>query len=254
MDARLNWLDQTAASFFETNYLYEEVAERLLEHLNPINIQPTSILEIGAATGGLASQLLRYFPSAELIGIDKSQQRLEHYQQRVGKPSPFELIHQTEQHLPFTQPRFDLVVANLTLHWYDNLEQILTDIATVLNDNGLLLFSYFGPDSLQEAGVRNINFIDMHDFGDMLVKKQLNHPILDSELLTVEYDHYDHLLQDLTANGELAFIADPKPTDSEVELSYEIVYGHAWKETLPMTSKIDQDGMVHIPVDFLKRT
>ena len=57
---------------------------------------------------------------------------------------------------------------------------------------GLLMFSTLGPDTLKElraaAGASRVHaFIDMHDLGDMLVAAGFSAPVMDMEMIEIEY-------------------------------------------------------------------
>ena len=78
----------------------------------------------------------------------------------------------------------------------------------VLKVGGLLMFSCFGPDTLQELRAafaevdlapHTLPFVDMHDFGDQLVEAGFAEPVMDMEKITVTYDHADKLLADARA-------------------------------------------------------
>ncbi len=45
---------------------------------------------------------------------------------------------------------FDLVTSNATMHWFDNLENTAGLIADRLTDNGALICSIFGPETMRE--------------------------------------------------------------------------------------------------------
>jgi hypothetical protein len=67
----------------------------------------------------------------------------------------------------------------------------------VLRVEGLLMFSCFGPDTLREVrsafeqidlAPHTLPFVDMHDFGDMLVNAGFSTPVMDMETITVTYE------------------------------------------------------------------
>jgi malonyl-CoA O-methyltransferase len=83
-------------------------------------------------------------------------------------------------------------------------------------------------------------FIDMHDLGDMLVAAGLNAPVMDMELITIDYRAGEQLLADLRASGQTnarsdrprglagrRFLADFRR--APLHATFEVVYGHAWK-------------------------
>jgi malonyl-CoA O-methyltransferase len=84
----------------------------------------------------------------------------------------------------------------------------------VLKNNGLILFSTFGPNTLKElkkswAVVDNkphVNtFADMHDIGDQLLQSGFQSPVMEMETLTLTYQSVTDLLR-------MGFIVNHCPT------------------------------------------
>lgn len=91
------------------------------------------------------------------------------------------------------------------------------------------------------------SFIDMHDIGDGLLQAGFAEPVMESEIITVNYQEVDTLMQDLrdiganvTASGhrqglltrnmlkQLREAYEVYRQQEVLPASYEIVYGHAW--------------------------
>lgn len=246
----LELLNQSATTFSAANVLHRQVGSNLIERLQPITLKPKRILDLGCGTGELITELHTLYPEAKIVGLDFAAERLaiaaEQHPDVQFECAPF-------YDAPFEPRSFDLIVSNLVLHWSDALAEDLKSIFRLLNIEGVFIFSFYGPDTFKNAGKSLGNFYDMHDVGDALVRAQFNDPVLDIERFTLDYDDQANIVQDLTDNGELALV---DLVDSGLtELHYEVVYGHAWKLTEPMTSKIDQDGMVRIsPAQILRKT
>ncbi len=241
-------LNKSANSFSSADILHREVAGRLYEHLEPINIVPKTLLDLGCGTGNLSHFLDKRFPTAVKIGVDIAEQRLK----RISN-AKMNLVTADALQLPFANAQFDLIIANLLPHWFIDLPAWLTEMYRLLRTNGLLIFSFYGPDTLKEVGKPKTGFYDMHDVGDALVRAQFNDPILDAERFTIEYDVYQDLLSDLAATAEAILFNLKDNSSLDFSVTYEIVYAHAWKAEQPMTSKIDQDGMVRISLTQLQR-
>lgn len=246
-------LNQTAESLYEADHLYEQTASHLFEHLDPITISPKKILDLGSGSGHALTRLIEKFPDSHIVCVDIAPARVERLKKQADWPENIEFVCADVNDLQFAENSFDMVISHLMLHWLDDLDTALTNIHRVLKDDGLLIFDYFGPDSLQEIGTLNKRFVDMHIMGDTLVRHFFHHPILDNEHIMIDYDTSADAKDDLDDNGESAFVSEFEDSDDEFHLRYEIVYAHAWKANRPMTSKIDQDGMVRLSPEQIQR-
>jgi malonyl-CoA O-methyltransferase len=121
----------------------------------------------------------------------------------------------------------------------------------VLEVDGLLTFSLFGPDTLKElrracaaCGIDSPQrgFADMHDIGDMLVAAGFADPVMDMETITLTYAKANGLLRDQrllgVRNGLFGALrwrqwrqvfAAWERVEDRLPASFEIVYGHTWK-------------------------
>jgi len=159
--------------------------------------------------------------------------------------------------LPLGQTTVDLVWSNLALHWHPQPDRVFAEWRRVLRVDGLLMFSCFGPDTFKElrnafAGIDDsahiLPFVDMHDFGDMLVNAGFSTPVMDMETITVTYDTVEKLLADVRAWGGnplatrglgllgraaaarlRAALEATRRADGKLPLTFEIVYGHAFR-------------------------
>jgi malonyl-CoA O-methyltransferase len=248
--------NQTASSFRKANFIYDEIAQRLIEHLLPIKIIPQRVLDLGCGTGTTLPLLKKLYKKAEIIGVDLAQERLNLVANKrwLGK-NAFTLIQADACQLPFTDQSLDLVMANLVAHWLP-LDVWLTEMQRVLKPNGVLIFSYYGPNTLRQLAVPKMAFTDMHDMGDLLVKHRFVEPALDQEQFTIEYDNPEDAWQDLEANGENILLSEKNvATQSEHDflVTYEVIYAHAWRAPDSLGQTADKDGVVRIPVSKIGR-
>jgi len=122
-----------------------------------------------------------------------------------------------EEALPFAPESFDLVLANLSLHWTNDLPGVLAQIRHVLKPDGLFLGALFGAGTLGElrsvlmeaeiaetggASARVAPFADLRDAAGLLQRAGFALPVADVEALTVTYAGMMPLLADLRAMGE----------------------------------------------------
>ena len=248
--------DYTASTFTQANFIYQEVAQRLVEHLIPIKIKPQSVLDLGCGVGTLLPALQKLYKQANIIGVDYSVERLKlvpkknHWWQ-----SEQTLIAADACQLPFADQSFDMVIANLVPHWLP-LKIWLSEMHRVLKADGLLIFSYYGPETLRQLSKPKTPFTDMHDMGDLLLQQRFVEPALDQEQFTIEYDNAADCWSDLRANGENVLLEEPRSDlvdDTECTVTYEIVYAHAWRAADSGAQAPDKDGVVRIPVSKIGR-
>jgi tRNA (cmo5U34)-methyltransferase len=109
-----------------------------------------SILELGVGTGETAIRVLAQHPGAHLVGIDESEEMLEHARQRL--PHADLRVSRLEDPLP--EGQYELVVAALTVHHLDEARKadLFRRIADVLRPGGRFVLSdVIVPDDPSEA-------------------------------------------------------------------------------------------------------
>jgi NADH dehydrogenase [ubiquinone] 1 alpha subcomplex assembly factor 5 len=122
-----------------------------------------------------------------------------------------------EETLPFGEGSFDLVVANLSLHWINDLPGALIQLRRSLRPEGLLLASLPLLGTLDEArralteteaelrgGIspRISPFPDLRDCAGLLQRAGFTLPVADAEDIELLYADPLALLRDLQAAGE----------------------------------------------------
>jgi malonyl-CoA O-methyltransferase len=250
--------ERAAATYDAHSVLQQEVGRRLLEHLEGIRIDPERVLDLGCATGAGFEGLRERHPHARLIGLDlaeamarKAASRRPWWHRLVGAPAPL-VVCGDAHHLPLASACAQLVFSNLMLQWC-RAEAIFAEVARVLPAGGLFMFSTFGPDTLKElraaaraSGTGELvrEFMDMHDLGDALVAAGFADPVMEMEMVTLEYDTFDALLRDLrgvgshpddgarmddTQRGRVRDAYERHRRNAALPATYEVVYGHAWK-------------------------
>jgi malonyl-CoA O-methyltransferase len=180
-------------------------------------------------------------------------------------------------YLPLADQSVDLVFANAALQWSTRPVETFADIGRVLRPGGLVIFSTFGPDTLRElraawaeadGRLRVHDFIDMHDYGDMMMRAGLADPVVDVERMTLTYADAIQLMREIKLIGganaqrerqrgmlgrqRLAAVCAAyeqfRDADGRLPCSYEVVHGHAWG---PAQRRIA--GETRVPLDSLQR-
>ena len=263
------------------DFLYREIANRMAERLQLIRLHPRMILDAGCGTGADMNLLQQTYQNAQTVGIDGAVAMLQNALNEQAKAAgiidklwtklsatikaaaTFSAIKQANQQfiagdfaqLPLPTNALQLVWSNLALHWHHEPDVVFKEWRRVLDVNGLLMFSCLGPDSLKEIRAAfddlptpiTLPFVDMHDFGDMLVQAGFATPVMDMEVIKLSYQSVPQLLAEVRALGGNPLSTRRKGlmgkkawhiacqrldkmrnAQGRIELTLEIIYGHAF--------------------------
>lgn len=265
-------LNQAALNYNQAAVLPNEIAQRLVEHLRGIRIEPKVILDLGAKTGVATKLLQERYPEATIICVDIAELLL-----RQTKRQNENLVCADIELLPFESKSIDFVFSNLSLFWFD-FNKVFAEVKRVLKPNGLFIFSTFGPDTLHELkqSVNEIDpsiplfeFTDMHHLGDALLKNGFLDPVMEMEYLQLTYSDLNNLKEDLNNTGcqnlagEGLLAAKEKLSelpktyakyrlkDGSFPATFEIIYGHAWASAMPLQK--NNAGEVSISIADIQR-
>ncbi|NTV12713.1 MAG: alpha/beta fold hydrolase [Desulfobulbaceae bacterium] len=120
---------------------------------------PATILELGCGTGNYTRLLIERFPSAHLTALDFAAAMLAVARAKVpGEQVTFHW-QDAELYLKNSPESYDLITANATLQWFDDLGRTAGLIRERLNPGGTFLATIFGPEGLPElhAGLAAVN-------------------------------------------------------------------------------------------------
>ena len=286
--ARVRRLFAQPSRVAESQFLRREIAGRMFERLALIKAQPARILDAGCGEGDDLLGLHQAFPQAQRLGIDASSAMLAAarragaqsasgmqrvlarlFASRAGAMQGAMLACADFGQLPLPPVSIDLLWSNLALHWHPQPHAVMREWARVLRTDGLLMFSCFGPDTFRElreafsvaagagdgagnagdAGDRHVlPFVDLHDYGDMLVAAGFATPVMDMEKLNITYTEIDRLLSDVRAFGGnplfnrlkglhgrgawqrfIDVLMASRNAEGKLSMSIEVIYGHAFK-------------------------
>ena len=258
--------ERAAATYGEVAVLAHEVEGRMAGRLDYMRQDPRSVLDAGCGTGDGLNLLRERYPKARLIGVDiapamaRSAGRAPTFMERardyVARAQRSQVCADLAR-LPLADASVDMVWSNLVLAWTADPVVALVEIRRVLQPQGLLMFSTYGPDTLKELrsafaavdGYAHVHrFLDMHDLGDMLVASGFADPVMDMDIVTLTYTDVAALAGDLRLSGQSNVAAGRRRglmapgawkkmadryhslrRDGRLPATFEIVYGHAWK-------------------------
>jgi len=134
--------------------------------------QAGTLLDLGCGTGFLTSGLLR--TAWPVIALDIALPMLQVTRTKLtGTPDVCYVCADAEQ-LPLAGQIVDGVYSNLALQWCVNLEAVFTDIKRVLKPGGRLVFSTFGPQTLQELKSAWAEVDDYNHVNEFYSEQQLS--------------------------------------------------------------------------------
>ncbi|MBA2650021.1 MAG: malonyl-ACP O-methyltransferase BioC [Legionella sp.] len=282
----MNVVNEISKAFNSQAFEYEsaaivqkEIGRRLLERLQYMKIAPERILDLGCGTGYLSRELRLKYPKSQIVGLDLAKSMLLQARNKQGWRRRWSLVSADMNCLPFADGQFDLVFANQAVHWGSSMQNVFGELNRVMKVQGCLMFTTLGPDTFKElkkawSGVNDHahtnEFPDMHDVGDWLMAEHFLEPVVDMENLTVHYQSLQKLVQGLKKQGVkninpqrnkgltsraawANFLNNYELLRTEngsYPLSYEVIYGQAWKGELRQKHK---DGETFISLSQIKK-
>jgi malonyl-CoA O-methyltransferase len=197
--------DRASGAYDAAALLQREVRAELLGRLDYFRLAPTVVLDRGAGTGAATAERARRFRGARASRWTSRGMRARRSSGRGGA-SP--RLRRRARAAAAQQQRRPL--SSLMLQWSDRPDSVFAECARVLKPGGLLLFSTFGPDTLEELRAawatvdltpRVSVFPGMPELSAALQHARLAEPVLDAERLVRHYPEVRALLQELKAIG-----------------------------------------------------
>jgi malonyl-CoA O-methyltransferase len=135
-----------AYTFDSHSDVQNRAARQLLGMLKNNNF--SRILEIGCGTGNYTLLLREKFPGAKLKALDLSDKMIEVATKKL-RDTRIEFMVQDAETVDLNED-FDLITSNACFQWFDNFDGTLIKYKDLLEDEGLILFSIFGPETFWE--------------------------------------------------------------------------------------------------------
>ena len=264
-------------------WLHAEIAGRMAERLALFRQSPNRVVDWGAFLGAGGPLLIAAYPQAKLIAVESSSDLAARSRQVLKSPwwtgrrwtaPPVEvLVDDSDSHLAEVQ----LVWANMALHAVKDPPALMERWYRMLSSGGFVMFSCLGPDTMRELRalyarlcwpVPTVDFVDMHDLGDMLLHAGFADPVMDQETLTVQWDSPQSLIDDLRMLGgnvspaRAGGLRTPRwraclnreldtlrNASGKLSLTFEVIYGQAFKAA----SKVEPPSETHVPLEEMRR-
>lgn len=195
--------------FHACDFLFREAADRLADRLEDVARHFPVALDLGSHTGQLQEMLQGRGGIGTLLQTDLAPAMLA---QGNGLR-----VACDEEALPFADASLDLAMSVLSFSWVNDVPGTLVQLRRALKPDGLLLAMVYGGKTLRElrdvltratleieggATAYVSPYVDVRDAGSLLQRAGFALPVVDSETVTVSYDHMFALMHDLRGMGE----------------------------------------------------
>jgi SAM-dependent methyltransferase len=260
-------------------FLFREIAERLVDRLDDIERRFATTLVLGARRGLLGEALGGRDKLGRLVDMDPAEAL-------VRAAGPLRLVGEPDL-LPFAEASLDAVIALPSLHWTDDLPGALVQLRRALKADGLFLAALFGGATLQElrgalidaelaeeggASPRVSPFADARDLGMLLQRAGFALPVVDTDTLTLTYGDALQLMRELRLMGETNAVLErrrgftrratiaraaalyaERHADAEGRLpaTFEVVYLTAWAPAPSQPKPLRPGSAAHRLADAL---
>lgn len=267
--AAARWAQLPVAPQDGSPWLHEEVARRMEERLQWMVQKPQQWVHWAPLRGGLQAQALltKRYPKSECFVVESQAEQAQAASKLIASPwwNPAGWRAAPVRFEAPAQP-VHMLWANMALHMAADPQALMEQWSSLLAPDGFVMFSCLGPDTLRELrqlyrslgwAAPSHEFTDMHDWGDMLARSGFAEPVMDMERITLTFSTPERLLQELRGLGrnlhparfqglrgrgwrdqlhaELQRGLAHPAQDGQLQLTFEIIYGHAFKPQPRMT-------------------
>ncbi|MGL5785429.1 MAG: malonyl-ACP O-methyltransferase BioC [Bacteroidales bacterium] len=198
-----------AANSYETEAIAQRhIAKNLWEITAPV-ISGTaceSILEIGCGTGFLTRNY-QHLIGKEIIlndiyDVSENFCPSEKISYRIGDAEQIEWNR-----------TFDLILSASSIQWFQHLDRFFENYSNILNKNGVIALSTFGPENFKEirqAGGRSLDYLNKEE----LISKFTKHFDLicvKEEKITIQFDTVREVLRHIKSTGVMGGLGTGAP-------------------------------------------
>ena len=178
------------------NFLIDWASKQLISRLDVVKRDFSSVLQVGCRTP-LPLENVDHIVTVDLAGTP--------------------MVCADEELLPFANDSFDLIFSALNLHTTNDLPGTMLQLKRALKPDGLFHVALLGGETLHELrdaftkaemeinggmSPRVAPFADMQQAGSLMQRAGFSLPVVDSEIVTVTYEHLFKLMHDLRFMGE----------------------------------------------------
>lgn len=194
----------SAATYDENAVVQKEISLQLIKYLHDCNaLQSSVVLEIGCCTGILSEMLVKTKKIQRMYLNDivpefctKTSERIKKYVDQVDcVPGDIERC--------FLPKGLNLVISSATFQWMSDLPALLKNIHYALCEEGYLVFSIFGPGTMQEISSltgRSLQYHSREKLTEMM-DEHFNIITMQNEIRRLFFPNVRSVLQHIRRTG-----------------------------------------------------
>ena len=125
-----------------------QTAHYLANILNNANISPETILDIGCGTGVYTGLIAEKFPNSHINATDIAPEMLDYAKNKLNDSNISFLLEDAQN--PNVSKKYDIITSNACLQWLSDHNDAIEKYSRMLNPDGIMAFSLFGPKTFNE--------------------------------------------------------------------------------------------------------
>ena len=188
---------RTLDSYAENAKIQKQMAEKLLTYIDRQNYD--DILEIGCGCG-LLTQLInnklvfKNYIANDIVPDCKT------YMKSINSDINF-ISGDIEKIIKNTEKKFDLIISNASFQWIENLESFTNILMSMLNPDGVLIFSTFGCENFRE--IYHAQGVKLHYYSVYELKNILKNydTIIEEEIRILAFKNPKEVLKHIKQTG-----------------------------------------------------
>lgn len=205
----------------------QKIAAELAHRISQQEITPQKGIEIGSGTGFLTCKLTALYPACNWCAVDIVAKSSEFLPAIVS----FQSGDAEHMILPDNQ---NIIASSSTVQWFDDLPKFIERALKTLASHGLIAFSTFGPDNLQEITATTGETLKYYTLEELKTMLPRNYTVLYASewYETLQFNNPLEVLRHLKATGVNA-IESTRWTKSQLKKfqdNYQQLY-----PTIPLT-------------------
>jgi len=168
------------------------------------------IVDVGCGTGFLTQQLIDQSFIKRVIAIDIALSMVQRTRSKIEKVKNTQYVCADAEHIPLKAQSADMIVSNLALQWCQNLTAVFDGFKKTLKKDGCVVFSTFGPATLQELkrawakidDHAHVNdFYSADDLRGFLTQSGFNNIVIETRCYQSNYQSVIELMRELKGIG-----------------------------------------------------